>query len=55
MMRAVVSVPPPGSKPTTVVIGFAGKFCAAAPATTPASASAIMACFICILLVVSAL
>src|SRR3954469_25342897 len=30
MMRAVVSVPPPGSKPTTVVTGLAGKVCACA-------------------------
>src|SRR3954463_1774532 len=28
--RATVSVPPPGSKPTTMVIGFDGKFCAVA-------------------------
>src|SRR5688572_12618255 len=26
--RATVSVPPPGSKPTTMVIGFDGKVCA---------------------------
>src|SRR5690349_13369013 len=32
MMRAVVSVPPPGSKPTTMVTGLLGKFCAAAAA-----------------------
>src|SRR5687768_16673614 len=31
-MRAVVSVPPPGSKPTTIVTGLAGKPCAAAAA-----------------------
>ena len=35
-MRAVVSVPPPGSKPTTVVMGFAGKFCANAQADAAA-------------------
>src|SRR6266850_343854 len=29
-MRAVVSVPPPGSNPTTVVIGFAGYWASAA-------------------------
>jgi hypothetical protein len=29
-MRAVVSVPPPGSKPTTVVTGLMGKVCAVA-------------------------
>src|SRR5882724_4054018 len=42
MMRAVVSVPPPGSKPTTVVTGFAGKLlCANAPAdAAPKTASA---------------
>src|SRR6185295_18733481 len=28
--RATVSVPPPGSKPTTIVIGLDGKFCAVA-------------------------
>src|SRR5438046_746275 len=41
MMRAVVSVPPPGSKPTTVVIGFAGyEPCAtAAPLATSAAIS----------------
>src|SRR5205807_313888 len=32
-IRATVSVPPPGSKPTTIVTGFAGKLaCANAPA-----------------------
>src|ERR1041384_837063 len=30
MIRAVVSVPPPGSKPTIVVMGFTGQVCASA-------------------------
>src|SRR5256712_4061746 len=40
-MRAVVSVPPPGSKPTTVVIGLAGyePCAAAAPLATSAAIS----------------
>src|SRR5919201_313082 len=46
-MRPTVSVPPPGSKPTTVVIGFAGKFCAAAPSATPIRASAAKHRFMC--------
>src|ERR1041384_6244913 len=50
-MRAVVSVPPPGSKPTTIVIGLFGKFCAAALAAKPAKASAANQRFITILLV----
>src|SRR5436190_17818929 len=49
-MRAVVSVPPPGSKPTTVVMGFAGKLpCANAQADAapnmPSAATA-ASCFI---------
>src|SRR5207247_5763757 len=39
MMRAVVSVPPPGSKPTTVVTGFAGYEPCAAAAPLAASAA----------------
>src|SRR5205085_3675286 len=54
-MRAVVSVPPPGSKPTTMVIGFAGKFCAAAPWLMASAASAANTQFICILLVLAPL
>jgi hypothetical protein len=30
MTRAVVSTPPPGGKPTTILTGFAGKSCACA-------------------------
>src|SRR3954470_12713853 len=45
MMRAVVSVPPPGSKPTTVVMGLAGYPCANAPAAK-ASAATAASCFI---------
>src|SRR5919204_699007 len=54
-MRAVVSVPPPGSKPTTIVIGLLGKFCAAAPYAMPSAASAASTRFISILLVLAAL
>src|ERR1043165_1849974 len=53
-MRAVVSVPPPGSKPTTVVRGFDGNVWACAPSVTPsatAAAATTDAAFICILLV----
>src|SRR3954463_14792488 len=39
-MRATVSVPPPGSKPTTMVIGLLGKFWAAAPCARAMAASA---------------
>src|SRR5690349_19284297 len=53
-MRAVVSVPPPGSKPTTMVIGLFGKLCAAAPCAMQSAASAAHTRFICILLVFSA-
>src|SRR5438105_8568699 len=45
MMRAVVSVPPPGSKPTTVVMGLLGNPCANAPAAK-ASAATAARCFI---------
>src|SRR3954471_8298384 len=45
MMRAVVSVPPPGSKPTTVVIGLLGNPCANAQAENTSAASA-ASCFI---------
>src|SRR5262245_53926641 len=45
MMRAVVSVPPPGSKPTTVVTGLLGKLCANA-LTEKASAATAASCFI---------
>src|SRR5437868_6911812 len=51
-MRAVVSVPPPGSKPTTVVTGLAGYPCAVAPCAMPSAASAANTRFICILLLV---
>src|SRR5581483_6554508 len=53
-MRAVVSVPPPGSKPTTMVMGLFGKFCAAAPCAMQSAASAASTRFICILLGFSA-
>src|SRR5437868_4493178 len=53
-MRAVVSVPPPGSKPTTVVTGLAGYPCAVAPCAMPSAASAANTRFICILLVLAA-
>src|SRR6476646_11027009 len=53
-MRATVSVPPPGSKPTTMVIGLLGKPCAAAPWAIPASASAPIHRFMSILLVLTA-
>src|SRR5260221_12895677 len=49
MMRAVVSVPPPGSKPTTVVMGLLGNPCANTQAdAVPKTASAATAarCFI---------
>src|SRR4029079_6166375 len=49
MMRAVVSVPPPGSKPTTVVTGFCG-YCACAAAAKP-KASTARAAFIANLLI----
>src|SRR4051812_28945364 len=49
MMRAVVSVPPPGSKPTTVVMGLLGNPCANAQADAvvnmPSAATAAR-CFI---------
>src|SRR4051812_22406859 len=45
MMRAVVSVPPPGSKPTTVVTGLAGNPCAKAQVENTSAATA-ASCFI---------
>src|SRR3982750_2887418 len=40
MMRAVVSVPPPGSKPTTVVTGLFGYWACAERAATPSAMAA---------------
>src|SRR5262245_38455171 len=37
--RATVSVPPPGSKPTTMLIGFDGKVCASAWLPTNANSA----------------